>query len=260
MALVPARSGSRRIPGKNVRRLGGHPLLAYTVVAAIDSAVFDAVVVSTDSQDIAAVARHYGAEVPFLRPAHMASDLSPDIEWVQYTMRSLAGAGRRYAAFAVLRPTSPLRRPATIRRAWSELASDPGADSLRAVEPCAQHPAKMWLVDGARMRPLLAGDGAPTPAHSRPYQSLPPVFVQNASLEMARSRVLEGGGTISGSVIRPFRCEGHQGFDLNDERDWWVLERLLAEGAAHLPEVRVAPFQPRTARPTAEASPGRPSP
>jgi hypothetical protein len=96
VALVPARVGSRRIPGKNVKPLAGHPVLAYTIAAAQQSGVFAAVVLSTDSDEIAQLGRHYGAEVPFLRPEAMAGDLSPDIEWVRFTLDELAwtGSGR----------------------------------------------------------------------------------------------------------------------------------------------------------------------
>ena len=87
VALIPARQGSKRVPGKNIRLLKGHPMLAYTLAPAIQSGVFDAVIVSTDSEEIAAIARHYGAEVPFLRPDVFATDTSPDSEWVDYTLR-----------------------------------------------------------------------------------------------------------------------------------------------------------------------------
>jgi len=83
VALIPARQGSKRVPGKNIRPLQGHPTIAYTIAQAIESGVFDAVIVSTDSDETAAIARHYGAEVPFLRPAQFASDTSPDIEWIE---------------------------------------------------------------------------------------------------------------------------------------------------------------------------------
>lgn len=239
VALVPARAGSKRVPGKNVRVLHGHPLLAYTIAAALDSGVFDGVILSTDSEETAEIGRTYGAEVPFLRPADMAGELSPDIEWVHHAIDTLAGAGRTYDAFAILRPTSPLRQPATIQRAWAEFCADNGLDSLRAVEPCTQHPGKMWVVEGDRMQPLLDDGGADPPWHSRAKQALPPVFVQNASLEVARVGVLQEFGTISGRIVRPFHCQGHEGFDINDEADWWVLERLLADGVAQLPDVRL---------------------
>ena len=114
VALLPARGGSKRVPNKNVRRLGPHPLIAYTIRPAIESGVFDAVVVSTDSRETAEIARHYGAEVPFLRPAAFAGDLSPDIEWVEHALATLEAMGRPYDCFSILRPTSPFRTAATI--------------------------------------------------------------------------------------------------------------------------------------------------
>ena len=135
VALIPARSGSVRVPHKNIRRLGGHPLIAYTIAAARASGVFEAVVVSTDSEDYARIARHYGAEVPFLRGAEMAGSTSPDIAWVLHALDALEGQGRSFDAFSILRPTSPFRKPETIQRAWAAFTGADGIDSLRAVEP-----------------------------------------------------------------------------------------------------------------------------
>ena len=153
VAFIPARLGSKRVPGKNVRRLGGHPMIAYTIGPALESRVFDAVIVSTDSEEIADIARHYGAEVPFLRPAALAGDTSPDIEWLEYTIAELQARGRSYDCFSLLRPTSPFRTAATIRRAWATFTAQQGVDSLRAVELCTQHPGNMWIVRGQRMNP-----------------------------------------------------------------------------------------------------------
>ena len=161
VALVPARAGSRRVPGKNVRLLAGHPLLAYTIGAALDSDVFDAVIVSTDSDETAELARRYGAEVPFARPPEFATDTSPDIDWVRHGLSSLRDSGRSWDCFALLRPTSPFRRAETIRRAWAAFVSDGEADSLRAVQLCREHPAKMWV------RRWCAD--APDPAQSGPH-------------------------------------------------------------------------------------------
>ena len=120
VALIPARSGSKRVPLKNIRRLSNHPVIAYTIAPALESRIFDAVVVSTDSEEIATIVRHYGATVPFLRPAAMANDMSPDIEWVEHTLKTLSVAGKSYDCFCLLRPTSPFRSAETIRRAWRE--------------------------------------------------------------------------------------------------------------------------------------------
>ena len=218
-------------------------MLAYTIAPALDSRIFDAVIVSTDAEETAAIARYYGAEVPFLRPAAFASDTSPDIEWVEFTLRELAARGRRWDAFSLLRPTSPFRTSDTIRRAWRQFTADAETDSLRAVELCTQHPGKMWIVNGNRMRPLLDQPEPRTqPWHSTPYQALPRVYVQNASLEMAWTRVPLEQHTIAGDVLMPFVTEGYEGFDINDPHDWMIAERLLSDGAAALPSVPQQPY------------------
>jgi len=242
VALIPARHGSKRVPGKNVRLLNGHPTLAYTIAPAVESGVFESVIVSTDSEEVADIARHYGAEVPFLRPAALASDTSPDIEWLEYTLRTLAESGRRWDAFGLLRPTSPFRTVGTIRRAWSLFTGQDGVDSLRAVEKCTQHPGKMWVVSGERMHPLLPYETGGIPWHSTPYQALPPVYVQNASLEIAWTRVVLEQRSLAGDVLVPFVTEGYEGFDINDPTDWMVAERLLTDGTAVLPAVAVAAY------------------
>jgi N-acylneuraminate cytidylyltransferase len=238
--LIPARSGSKRVSGKNVRLMGGHPMLAYTIAAARESGVFESVVVSTDTEDIADIARSYGAEVPFLRPAEFAGDTSPDIDWVEHTIDELGKRGRTWDCFSLLRPTSPFRTSDTIRRAWALFASQEGVDSLRAVEKCAQHPGKMWIVRGERMFPLLPFGPQAQPWHSTPYQALPPVYVQNASLEIAWTRVIRERRSIAGDVLVPFLTEGYEGFDINDAYDWMVAERLLADGLVQLPQLAVS--------------------
>lgn len=238
IALIPARAGSKRVRNKNIRPLAGHPLIAYTITAALESGVFDEVIVSTDSGEYADIARHYGAEIPFLRPAEFAGDLSPDIEWIEYTLQHLATEGRSYDCFSILRPTSPFRQPETIRRAWKEFLQEEGVDSLRAVEKCRQHPGKMWVVRGRRMTPLLPLSPPEQPWHSSQYQSLPEVYVQNASLEIAWTRVVFEEHTIAGNVLMPFLTEGFEGFDINRQEDWWYAEHLLAQG-----EVTLVPVQ-----------------
>jgi N-acylneuraminate cytidylyltransferase len=236
-ALIPARAGSKRLKAKNVMPLGGHPLIAYTIAAARQSGIFDAVIVSTDMPEIAEVAVRYGAESPFLRPAEMAGDKSPDIEWLQYTLGRLRDGGRPFDAFALLRPTSPFRLPETIRRAWDQFRRVPGAESLRAVELCKQHPAKMWTVEGDYMKPFLDDGGRNPPWHSSAYQSLPVIHAQNASLEIAWSKVVLEGGTIAGKVITPFITEGYEGFDINRAEDFILAEALVARGEAALPRI-----------------------
>jgi CMP-N-acetylneuraminic acid synthetase len=242
VALIPARAGSKRVPDKNIRPLAGHPVMAYTIAAALQSEIFSDVVVSTDSEQYAEIARYYGAEVPFLRPPELAGDVSPDIEWLEYTLKKLEEHGRRYDCFSILRPTSPFRKPETIRRAWKEFLAEEGVDSLRAVEECQQHPGKMWVVRGKRMMPLLPLSPPEQPWHSSQYQSLPEVYVQNASLEIAWTRVVLKELTIAGTVVMPFLTEGHEGFDVNKLYDWNLAEHLVTKDDVQLPAVTKTPY------------------
>lgn len=238
VAFVPARGGSQRVPGKNVRLLAGHPLIAYAIGGALEAGVFDAVVVSTDSPEIAAVARRYGADVNGLRPAAISTATSPDIEWVLHEERALEAAGSSFDAFAILRPTSPFRSAATIRRALEQLVElGERADSIRAVERCKQHPGKMWTLAGDLMEPLLAQPANETPLHSRQYQALPPVYAQNSSLEIAWTRVLADDRSISGRRVAPFLTEGVEGLTIDYPEDFERAERLVASGEAELPRI-----------------------
>jgi N-acylneuraminate cytidylyltransferase len=233
IALIPARAGSLRVAGKNVRPLAGHPLIAYTIAAARESGVFDAVVVSTDSPEIADVAQRYGADVPGLRPAALATATSPDIEFVEHVLGAM---DRQFDAFSILRPTSPFRRGETIRRAWEQLLElGDRADSIRAVELCRQHPGKMWVLDGDLMSPLLDQPAEGTPYHSTPYQALPKVYIQNSSLEIAWTRVVAAGGGISGTRIAPFLTEGVEGFSIDYPEDFALAEQWIAQ----LPRIEV---------------------
>lgn len=242
VAFIPARSGSKRVPNKNILPLGEHPMLAYSIRAAIDSGVFAAVICATDSESYADIARHYGAEVPFLRSPEISGDKSPDIEWVVWMLQKLKETGREFEVFSILRPTSPFRLPETIRRAWSLFIEDPRAESLRAIEKCKQHPGKMWVIRGTRMLPLMPFSNGATPWHSSQYAALPEIYAQDASLEIAWSRVALEQNSIAGEAIIPFVSQGLEGFDINDPEDWWMAERLLATQAAVLPPISLPPY------------------
>jgi CMP-N,N'-diacetyllegionaminic acid synthase len=234
VALVPARAGSERVPGKNIRELAGQPLLAYTIAAARESGVFGAILVSTDSEEIAEVARRYDAEVPGLRPAELATSTSPDVEWVTHVM-----AGRDEEVFGILRPTSPFRSAGTIRRAFERLVElGERADSIRAVELVRQHPGKMWVLEGELMRPFVDQPPSGVPFHSMQYQALPRVYVQNSSLELAWSRVLEGEPSIAGRRVAPFLTEGAEGLTIDYPEDFERAEALVSHGEAVLPGLR----------------------
>lgn len=252
VALIPARAGSERVPHKNIRPLAGHPLLAYSIAAARASGVCTDVIVSTDSPDYAEIARHYGAEVPFLRPAELAGSRSQDFTWIEHLLGELARQGRHWDCFAILRPTSPLRQAATIRHAWEAFLAAPGIDSLRAVELCKQHPGKMWVLRGGRLLPLLPLTPPDAPWHSQQYAALPEVYVQNASLEIAWTRIIAQTRTIAGYTLAPFLTQGFEGADINNPDDWTRIEAAVRSGRAQLPAVDCPPYTGRCLPPQPE--------
>ena len=238
VAFIPARSGSKRLADKNIRPLLGHPLMAYSITSALDSGIFSRVVVSTDSLRYAEIAAYYGADV-LMRPPQMAQDTSPDIEWVLHALDVVP-----CEVYAILRPTSPFRKPETIQRAWEEFRVGP-YDSLRAVEKCREHPAKQWVLRNGILHPLLplveGSTGAP--GHSSQYPSLPAVYVQNASLEMAWAEMTKKFKSIAGEVIHGFLTFGEEGRDINSLYDWQIAEAMVAAGEATLPEVKIPAIQ-----------------
>ena len=241
VALIPARAGSRRIPSKNVRALAGQPLLRYAIASAQQSGLFSDIVVSSEDDETLRLAHGWGARAMWCPLTIAHGDETPDIHWVRHALERLQWP----ETFAILRATSPFRSADTIQRAYRQFTlPDQTADTLRAVEPVTQHPAKMWQqVHGefGPIKPLLDGKHADgTPWHSSPTQSLPPYYVQNASLEMAWSYVVRDFGTITGRKIAPFFTRGYEGFDLNEMRDWREAEYLIASGQAILPEIHVA--------------------
>jgi CMP-N,N'-diacetyllegionaminic acid synthase len=249
VALIPARTGSKRIPGKNTRLLAGHPLIAYTVAAAHASGVFDFVAISTD--DVPGMERIFGqdrrVQMIVERPKAFASDTSPDIEWVDHFFSVYP---LRPEAFAILRPTSPFRTAETIKRAWTEFQANQPCDSIRAVERVRQSPWKMWTAEeNGTIEPFSSAfrnrfypttmrmPGNVVPLHSLPTQMHPPVFVQNASLEISWTHNVTQNGSISGKVILPFFTKGYEGFDVNTEDDWMLAEALIERGLAKLPRI-----------------------
>ena len=244
VALIPARAGSNRVKDKNILSISNHPLIAYTISAAKECNIFDSIICVTDSEEYAKIEQHYGAEVPALRPASTAKSNSPDINWVKWIIKYLQQSNLDYDIFSILRPTNPLRTSNTITRAWN-LFLNGGANlhSLRAVELCKQHPGKMWKIEDKLLKPLIdetTEDG--TPFHSNQYDALPKTYVQNASLEIAWSKVIEEFNNISGNYIFPFISEGYEGFDINYPEDIEILERLIQAGEVVLPSVHVDPF------------------
>lgn len=240
IALIPARAGSKRIPGKNMKSLAGYPLIAYTLAAAKQSQLFDEILVCSDDPDLLAyVETHWLWARTFQREP--VPDDQPDVVWVKQALHSRE---RRYKTFAILRPTSPFRTADTLRKGAKAFLGALSADSVRAVEKVSQHPGKMWTWEGLGygIQPLLNKQQQGVPWHSSPTQSLPDYYVQNSSLEIAWTANVEVHGTIHGRSVYPLFTEGYEGFSIDYARDWREAEYLIASGAAHLPEIPVAPL------------------
>lgn len=229
LALVPARGGSKSLPRKNIRPFGGYPLLAYSIAAGLQARTVSRVIVSTDDEEIAEVARAYGAEVPFLRPADLALDDTPDLPVFQHALRWLAEhEGYRPDIVVQLRPTSPLRPPDCVDRAVAILLEHPEADSVRGVVPSGQNPYKMWrIAEDGRLVPLLR-DGFDEP-YNMPRQKLPPTYWQTGHIDAIRTSTILEKGSMSGQVIRPLLLDPRYAVDIDTAWDWARAEWLLWE-------------------------------
>jgi len=227
LALIPARSGSKSVPGKNVRQLLGKPLLAYSIEHALRCRLITRVIVTTDSREIAEVACAYGAEAPFLRPAEISADDSRDVEFHYHALQWLR-EHEGYSPHLVvnLRPTHPIRRPETIARAIEAFSAAYEADSLRSVRPAVESPFKMWRIDAQGLAvPVAALEGVSEP-YNMPRQALPMVFWQDCYVDITRPDVIFEQGSTSGRRILPFLIE-EECLDIDYEDELVAAERLL---------------------------------
>ncbi len=172
LALIPARSGSKRIPQKNIKLLNGKPLIAYTIEAAKKSKHINRVVVSTDSEDIASTAKGFGAEIPFLRPDSISRSDATEMEFFEHTLNWLLEHERYEPDLIVLLyPTSPFRKTESINKAIEEINKHPDADSLRSIKLCTEHPYKMWKIENGLLVSFVKEKD--TNIHTLSYHLLP---------------------------------------------------------------------------------------
>ena len=240
LALVPARGGSKSIPRKNIRPLAGHPLIAYSIAAGRQSRLVTRTIVSTDDEEIAAVARQYGAETPFLRPAEFAQDNTTDFPVFTHALEWLkAHEGYQPEILVQLRPTSPIRPPEMVDGAIQLLLEQPEADSVRGIVPSGQNPYKMWRVDeNGQMRPLLNVPGIAEPFNA-PRQALPQTYWQTGHIDAIRARTILEKKSLSGETILPLHIDPRYTIDIDTLKDWQRAEGLVTQG--DLPMVRPGP-------------------
>ncbi len=230
LALIPSRGGSKSIPRKNIRSFGGHPLLAYSVAAGLQANAVTRVIVSTDDEEMADVAREYGAEVPFMRPADLAQDGTLDLPVFIHALQWLEKEdGYRPEVVVQLRPTSPLRAPDCVDKAVALLLSSTEIDSVRGVVLSGQNPYKMWRIkDDGRMVPLLH-NGFEEP-FNMPRQKLPSTYWQTGHIDAIRMTTIVDKKSMSGEVIFPLLIDPRYVVDIDTLRDWERAEWLMSQG------------------------------
>lgn len=231
IGIIPARGGSKGIPRKNIRLLAGKPLIAWTIEEAKKSNYINRLIVSTDDPEIAEVARSYGAEVPFFRPAEISQDLSKDIEWLKHAIDFLKRS-ENYEPDMVVRlpPTSPLRTTADIDRGIETLLAHPEADSSRAICESPKHPYKMWNVptSGPYLESFLSKSFTGfVDAHNLPRQLFPKVYIHTGAVDVVRPRTILEQKSSSGKQCAYFFMAPECSVNIDHHLDFDFAEFLM---------------------------------
>ena len=226
LALIPARGGSKGLPRKNIKSLGGHPLIGYSITAALNAELITRTVVSTDDSEIADIARKYGAEVPFLRPSEYAQDDTLDLPVFQHALEWLSDQEDYQPDVVVqLRPTSPFRSPKMIDEAIQTLLDIPDASSVRGVVPSKQNPFKMWKISpGGKLLPLLETELEEP--YNMPRQELPPTYWQTGHIDVIRAETILNG-SMTGTNVYAYHFDPLFSVDLDNSLDWQMAEARL---------------------------------
>jgi len=227
VSIIPARGGSKGIPQKNVKLLCGKPLISYVIEQALESHLIDRTIVSTDSKEIAEMARRYGAETPFIRPSNLAEDDTLDLPVFKHAIRWLE-ENQDYRADIIihLRPTSPLVKVKHINEAIKKLIKDKNADSIRGVCAPSQNPFKMWKREGKYIKPLINYSKLKEP-YNMPRQLLPDTYWQNANIDITRYNTIIKKNSMTGDNILPYIMNKKYSIDLDDMLDLKIAEMLL---------------------------------
>jgi CMP-N-acetylneuraminic acid synthetase len=224
LGIIPARGGSKGIPGKNIVPILGKPLLAYTAEAALVSKRLTRVVLSTDDESIANVARAWGVEVPFMRPPELAKDDTPTLPVLQDVVKRFEAEGKRYDAVFILQPTNPLRLTSDIDGAI-ELLEKTGADSVISfVDAGERHPARMKMIDpeGRVTNPPFAEQ-----FEGQRRQDLPKLFLRDGSVYVTRRDVLMEQNSIQGNDCRAWIMPVERAWNIDEPFDLYMVEQLM---------------------------------
>lgn len=228
LGLIPARGGSKGIPRKNLRPLGGRPLLAWAAETALAVPRLARVVLSTEDAEIAAVGRALGLDVPFRRPDALAQDDTPMRDVVRDVLRRLEDDGDAYDAVCVLQPTVPFRTPALVDACIARL-EETVADAVVTVRRVPERYNPHWVYEAGPDGLLSLCTGEATPIARR--QALPPAYHRDGAVYVIRRRVVTGGATFLGERVHGFVVEEGVGVNIDEPADWLLAERVLAERA-----------------------------
>ena len=239
LAVIPARSGSKSVPHKNIREIGGKPMIAHSIQHALDSKYINRVIVSTDSEEYASIARKYGAETPFLRPEEYATDSALDLDVFQHALSWLKKEeGYEPDIVVQLRPTYPIRNVSDIDAMIEICMKDANIDSVRSLSLATEVPYKMWVdypngvtrnqeeivVNSGRIAPLISDYPE---CYNMPRQELPVVYYQNACIDVFRPRVITEKKSMSGDVIVGYKMK--ENFDIDTEEEFQKAKEYLEQ-------------------------------
>jgi CMP-N-acetylneuraminic acid synthetase len=224
LGLIPARGGSKGLPGKNIREMAGKPLIAWTIERALSSRYFDTVIVNTDDSNIADTAQKYGAEVPFLRPEELADDRTAMIDVIRHTVEYYRKINTFFDYIALLEPTSPLRQVDDIDRAIKQLIdNEAAADSLVSVgEVQLEHPSIMKKIKEGRLTPYELDAGIVTRR-----QELDTVFFPYGVIYLTKTEKLIKHGTFYLENTIPYFIERWQNYEVDDMYDFICIEAVM---------------------------------
>ncbi len=223
LAIIPARGGSKGLPGKNIRVLCGKPLIAWSIEHAEKSKYVDDVFISTDSPEIASVAEQYGVSVPELRPEYLARDSAPSSEFILYTLEKLRNEGKQYDCFILLEPTSPLRDVDDVDKAIEMLVDNPASESVVGVAMSGTiHPAFMVLVgEDGYLKPLEEGK------HDMRRQDLPNVFFFEGSVYVSKVEAFLQKKTFYHDKTLPYIVPEWKSYEVDNLVDFNIIETIM---------------------------------
>jgi CMP-N,N'-diacetyllegionaminic acid synthase len=225
LGLIPARGSSKGIPGKNIKLLGGKPLIQYTIEAGLKSQAIDRLIVSTDSPEIAKVAKACGSEVPFLRPGDLAADKSPTLGVIIHALEFFMKTGVEFDAVCLLQPTSPFRSPEDIENAIRTFIKNE-TDSLISVIPVPHQYNPHWVFEPAENGKLQIATGEKEIITRR--QELPPAYIRNGSIYLTKTEVILNKKSLYGDSISYYEMSTEKHVNLDTLKDWEEAVSLIS--------------------------------